>query len=125
MLEAKQPETEEPEPKKGSMMINISRPIRDQNGQVWHRKRKWVELTPAICQVVDCGFDFLKENNLPKWDELSKGEQDLVLRGMATHALTHEHERSRMVSIGEYEEIQKQGWPPPQASRIPAVLKTK
>ena len=118
-----EPDAVEQPPKR--MMINVTKVIRDVNGVEWHKKRRWKELTPAVCQVEECAFDFLEENKLPKWDELTKQEQDLVMRGMAAHAQTHEHQRARIVSSGEYEEIQKEGWPPPpnRAAEVAAKLK--
>lgn len=121
--EVKDEQREEVKSDKGKMMINIGKPIKDADGHVWHIKRRWVELTPVVCQVRDCGYDLLDEwrkagHDIPEWEALTPQEQSSALREFAKHANVHRHEQSQMITVKEHDELQ---WPPKPApgSRVP------
>lgn len=60
----------------GKQFIHLGTKIKDKDGHVWHIKRHKVPLTPIVCTVKDCGYDLVREYNLPPWDD--EGKQYLI-----------------------------------------------
>lgn len=89
--------------------------VMEQRLDEWTVKATRVKMTPALCLVPKCGFDFLKKNKMPAWDELAADEKLVVRKRMAEHAQKHAAELAVVMPARDV----PTSWPPRPTGNIP------
>lgn len=77
----------------------------------YYIKRTRIEATPGTC--LECGFDVIMVNKLPKWDELNEFDQLQVRETLKIHVQKHHGNASGKRIITEAE-MNKTNWEKPE-----------